>query len=168
LILLFNLGHKRRFGPSTPLTPSQLRMTRIFLWSIAAIVQLIGAVLLVRVESWRDGSLVTSGKVVDHQVHSGNKGGKTYSEVVEFNIADGRVIRFDDPSSSPQPFAKGDIVAVRYQPLDPSDASIDEWHRIWGAPIALLSTGVMFFVVGSFARAPKSPATDVPETSGVA
>jgi hypothetical protein len=37
---------------------------------------------------------------------------------------------------------------VRYNPADPTDATIDTWFRLWGFPLIFLAAGVIELAVG--------------------
>jgi hypothetical protein len=57
-------------------------------------------------------------------------------------------VEFRSKISSSDPFAVGATVPVRYNPADPSDASIDTWFRLWGFPLIFLAVGVLEMCVG--------------------
>jgi hypothetical protein len=72
----------------------------------------------------------------------------TRAEVVEFTTPDGARCEFRSRISSSDPFPVGATVPVRYNPADPTDATIDTWFRIWGFPLIFLGVGVIELCVG--------------------
>jgi hypothetical protein len=72
----------------------------------------------------------------------------TRAEVVEFATPDGVRHEFRSRISSSDPFEVGASVPVRYNPADPSDATIDTWFRLWGFPLIFMVAGVLEIVVG--------------------
>lgn len=72
----------------------------------------------------------------------------TRSEIVEFIAADGARFEFRSRIGSSDPFPIGAQVPVRYNPVDPTDATIDTWFRLWGFPLIFLAVGFVEMAVG--------------------
>lgn len=72
----------------------------------------------------------------------------TRAEIVEFTTADGARIEFRSKIGSSDPFPVGASVPVRYNPADPTDASIDTWFRLWGLSFVFLAVGLVEMAVG--------------------
>ena len=92
-------------------------------------------------------SIKTSGTVVDNSYatvnHDGTLSG-AYYPVVEFTLATGTAVRFNDGIGSlPPDYAVGDQVAVLYNPTDPKDARIYTWKRIWFVPTLFIAIGLL-------------------------
>lgn len=140
---------------------------------IAMVVMGIGFVLgsgffLWRTNAWHATSATTSGTVIGQAIgissgqrpasgvaprgtSGGMSGGSrrsTRAEVVEFNTPDGTRHEFRSRIGSSDPFAVGATVPVRYNPADPTDATIDTWFRLWGFPLIFLGAGLIEIVVG--------------------
>lgn len=75
-------------------------------------------------------------------------GRPTRAEVVEFTTPDGARHEFRSKISSSDPFAVDAAVPVRYNPVDPTDATIDTWFRVWGFPFIFFAAGLVEVVVG--------------------
>lgn len=136
---------------------------------IAMVVMGIGFVLgsgffLWRTNAWHATSVTTSGTVIGQALglRSGqmpasgvaprgiSNGSRrpTRAEIVEFSTPDGTRHEFRSKIGSSDPFAVGATVPVRYNPADPTDATIDTWFRLWGFPLIFLAAGLIEIVVG--------------------
>lgn len=150
-----------------------LHNTQPWIFRIAARVIVIGMIVmgfglcvgsgifLWRTKVWMETSVSATGTVTAQSM-SMQRGGPvgaprrntsassrpTRAEVVEFTAADGTRVEFRSKISSSDPFAVGATVPVRYNPADPTDASIDTWFRLWGFPLIFLAVGVLEMCVG--------------------
>lgn len=136
---------------------------------IGMVVMGIGFVLgsgffLWRTNAWHATSVATSGTVIGQALGlrsgqmpasgvapRGTSSGSTRptrAEIVEFNTPDGARHEFRSRIGSSDPFAVGASVPVRYNPADPTDATIDTWFRVWGFPLIFLGAGLIEIVVG--------------------
>jgi hypothetical protein len=109
----------------------------------------------------------TTGTVVDNTYSTTNHDGTlsgAYYPVVEFAQANGTLVRFNDGIGSlPPDYAAGAQVAVVYDPLNPKDARVYTWKRIWFVPtlfiaIGLLPTVIAFVIVKALKRSFKAKA----------
>jgi hypothetical protein len=108
-----------------------------------------------------------NGTVIDNSYatvnHDGTLSG-AYYPVVEFRQANGTLVRFNDGVGSlPPDYAVGSQVPLVYNPLNPQDARIYTWKRIWFAPtlfitIGLLPSFITIVVMRALRRTPKSKA----------
>lgn len=90
--------------------------------------------------------LRTTGTVVNNSYattsHDGTVSG-AYYPVVEFSDRNGTLVRFQDGIGSlPPDYSVGEQVALLYNPLNPKEARVYTWKRIWFAP-------TLFIVIGS-------------------
>lgn len=140
---------------------------------IGMVVMGIGFVLgsgffLWRTNAWHATSVATSGTVIGQALGlssgqmpvngagprgttPGSSRGSTRptrAEIVEFNTPDGTRHEFRSKIGSSDPFAVGAAVPVRYNPADPTDATIDTWFRLWGFPLIFLAAGFIELAVG--------------------
>jgi hypothetical protein len=155
------------------LRTSSLHNTQPWIFRIAARVIVIGMIVmgfglcvgsgifLWRTKVWMETSVSATGTVTAQSM-SMQRGGSvgapgrntsassrpTRAEVVAFTAADGTRVEFRSKISSSDPFAVGATVPVRYNPADPTDASIDTWFRLWGFPLIFLAVGVLEMCVG--------------------
>ncbi|MFM7260673.1 MAG: DUF3592 domain-containing protein, partial [bacterium] len=152
-----------------------LHATQPAIFRIAARVVVIGMIVmgigllvgsgfvLWRTNTWYATSTTTSGTVIAQALGvssgqmpangAGSRGTSTSSrptraEVVEFTTPDGARHEFRSRISSSDPFEVGASVPVRYNPADPTDATIDTWFRVWGFPLIFLGAGLIEIVVG--------------------
>jgi hypothetical protein len=101
----------------------------------------------------------TSGTVVRLEESDSSEGGCcVYSPVVEFDV-NGQTYSFEgDNASSPSDYEVGEVLDVRYNPLDPSTAQIDSFYERWAFPIiivpAMMITALIlnFFMIRSRRR----------------
>ncbi len=132
----------RSRGTGRPLSPRAARAMRGVLAVLAVGLQAGGVFALWRTERWIASSATVEGTVVSVERSRGRRGRSTYRETVRFVAADGTEHEFTESVGTSDPYATGDVVAVRYQPSDPSDASIDTAVRLWLVPGLLLVVGV--------------------------
>jgi hypothetical protein len=94
-------------------------------------------------------ALHAEGIVVDQATSAGSKGGTLYSPVVEFSTSDGRQIRVTGSVSSSSPsYARGDHVAVLYDPANPEQARLDSFTEAWFATLIMAGLGSVFALIG--------------------
>ena len=149
----------RTHGPSEHFRwiPRVIGATALAIGVLLAVVSL---VLLARSWSWHQGTIATTGTVVEHRSSTSmhrnpNSAGPrsrratTFAEVVRFADAEGREHTVESAISVSHPFAVGETVPVRYEPSDPAGARIDSWFRIWGFPLVFLAGGALFASVGA-------------------
>lgn len=143
--------------------PQFERFTRVIGFAAIAVglILAIGAlVVLADAWSWHGRSVSATGMVVAHDsggVHARvGVGSRTqrasYAEVVSFTDASGAQHEFKSRIATSDPFEVGASVPVRYDPGDPSDATIDTWFRLWGFPLIFAGAGVLMAVVGGVFR----------------
>jgi hypothetical protein len=104
-------------------------------------------------ERWIASSATVEGTVVSVERSQGRKGRSTYREVVRFTAADGTEHEFTESMGSSHPYAKGETVAVRYQPSNPADAAIATTVRLWIAPALLVLVGIACAAGAFFTKA---------------
>lgn len=89
------------------------------------------------------------GTVVGNDYRAFAEGGAAYVPLVEFQAADGQVVRFTDSVGTiPPEFEQGEHVTVLYNPQDPENARLSTWKRIWFAPTLITSIGLIPLLVG--------------------
>jgi hypothetical protein len=93
----------------------------------------------------------TTGTVVDNSYSTSNHDGTlsgAYYPVVEFTDTNGTLVRFmEGVGSLPPDYTVGDQVAVVYDHLNPKDARIYTWKRIWFAPTLFIVVGLLPIVI---------------------
>lgn len=101
----------------------------------------------------------TTGIVVRmEESSSADSGCCVYSPVVEFDV-NGQAYSFEgDNASDPPAYKVGEVVDVRYDPLDPNTAQIDSFFERWAFPILIIpamtiaTLAVNFFMLRAFRR----------------
>jgi len=90
-------------------------------------------------------SLVTNGTVIKLVSHS-SKGGTVYSHEVRF-LASERSFQFEGNGASyPPVYHVEQVVRVRFDPSDPTNASIDTPFQVWTNFIIFVALGIIFTV----------------------
>ncbi|MBL9119579.1 MAG: DUF3592 domain-containing protein [Phycisphaerae bacterium] len=112
--------------------------------------QVVAGVLAIRTKLWLDNAVATSGTVTELDRRRSRKS-TTYAEHVRFTDAAGAEHEFISGLSTSHPYSVGAVVPVRYDPNDPTSASIDTAFRNWFVPglifvMALVFTGIGFSI----------------------
>ncbi|MBI1920778.1 MAG: DUF3592 domain-containing protein [Geobacter sp.] len=93
-------------------------------------------------------SVETTGTVV-HFHESRDSKSTTYAPEVTFTGPDGTWVRFRSQIGRGSPaYTIGELVPVRYNPQDPSQAEINEGQTLWMPIIILFSLGIAFTALG--------------------
>jgi len=98
---------------------------------------------------WLRISKVTNGRVID-VVREGDGRGANYFPIVEFTPS-ARVpvvFRAHTQNSYLESYAAGDMVMVRYNPDDPTQAKINTGVRNWGPLIIVVAVGASLALCG--------------------
>jgi hypothetical protein len=89
----------------------------------------------------------TEGTVIDNSYATTNHDGTlsgAYYPVVEFRETGGSLVRFNDGVGSlPPDYSVGERVNIVYDPLNPKDARIYTWKRIWFVPTLFIAIGLL-------------------------
>jgi hypothetical protein len=101
----------------------------------------------------------TQGTVIEMEESSSAEGGCcVYSPVIEFEL-NGQTYTFDGGNASyPPDYEVGEVVDVRYDPLNPAMAQIDSYFERWAFPICIIPAMTIaalvlnFFMFRSFRR----------------
>lgn len=82
----------------------------------------------------------------------GSKGSVSYAPQVRFQTPDERQIIFETRMSVSRNLAPypGSVVAVLYDPSNPSNARIDRFVFLWLFPVLLMGIGGMFLLIAGF------------------
>ena len=93
----------------------------------------------------------TTGTVVRmEESSSADSGCCVYSPVVEFDV-NGQDYSFEgDNASDPPAYKVGEVVDVRYDPLDPNTAQIDSFFERWIFPILIIPAMTLTALVLNF------------------
>jgi hypothetical protein len=101
----------------------------------------------------------TAGTVVRLEESNSSEGGCcVYSPVVEFDV-NGQTYSFEGANASyPPDYEAGEVIDVRYDPLDPYTAQIDSFYERWTFPIIIIPAMTItalilnFFMFRAFRR----------------
>lgn len=111
---------------------------------------LVAVYLFVRTRRFLETAADTTGVIVDLIASRSSEGGTTYKAVVDFQTADGRMIRWTETmSSSPAAGQPGDQLPMKYDPDNPEDARIAKPFRMWFLPVFFLGMGIIFGGIGA-------------------
>jgi len=93
----------------------------------------------------------TTGTVVEMEESNTTDGGCcVYSPVIEFNI-NGQTYSFDGGNASyPPEYKVGEVVDIRYDPVDPNTAQIDSYFERWAFPICIIPAMTITALVLNF------------------
>lgn len=93
----------------------------------------------------------TTGTVVRmEESSSADSGCCVYSPVVEFDV-NGQAYSFEgDNASDPPAYKVGEVVDVRYDPLDPTTAQIDSYFERWAFPSCIIPAMTLTALVLNF------------------
>ena len=93
----------------------------------------------------------TTGTVVRMEESSSTEGGCcVYSPVIEFDV-NGQTYSFEgDTASYPPEYEVGEVVDVRFDPLDPNTAQIDSYFERWAFPICIIPAMTIAALVLNF------------------
>jgi hypothetical protein len=101
----------------------------------------------------------TTGVVVDFQVRRGpssRASNPSLAPVVAFTTANGEPVQFTSTlASTPPRFSIGQQVAIAYDPVNPSQATIDGFWDAWFFSLVTAGAGLFFFLLGLAIRKPR-------------
>jgi hypothetical protein len=111
--------------------------------------------LVSRARIWRTRGVIAEGTIVAFDIRSPSGDSariKLYAPVVTFQTAEGKAMRFTSSRGErPNPYVKGQRVAVRYLPEDPSGADLD---AVTSGSFALVVVVIMATVAFAVASLP--------------
>ena len=108
----------------------------------------LGLAMWARTRRFIQRSVAVEGVVTGAEERRGARG-TYYRNVVQFRLPDGRVIAFvDSIGANPPRFRVGEVVLVRYDSFDPTNARIASGSGMWLLPGLVVALGVLPLVVG--------------------
>lgn len=142
-----------RPGPAQPGEPTisvpkalPLRRNAFFALGVGLVIVL----LAVGWGVWNNSQLAGKTRIEGTVVTSPDSDGE--SGVVSFIAADGRRYRAEITSWSVfHSYWSGDTVAVAYDPADPTDARVADFHETFGGPVIIGGFGSLFVLAGAWA-----------------
>jgi hypothetical protein len=122
---------------------------------VGAVVLIAAAICLITAAVWAfdpyrltTAGLRAAGRVTQLDRHSGS--GDSYFPVFVYSDRKGAEHRiYSKIGSYPPSHKMGDAVTVLYLPGHEDSAKLDDWFDFWGAPILLLSLGVVYLLIGA-------------------
>ncbi len=97
------------------------------------------------------------GTVVDVKVYQNNKGGRSYTPIVQFRIPSNEIIEFRGHKSFVRPlffqpaYRRDERVEVLYEVATPTNARVGNFFSLWGWILAAGLFGLFFCTVGTLA-----------------
>ncbi|MDX1379382.1 MAG: DUF3592 domain-containing protein [Anaerolineales bacterium] len=89
-----------------------------------------------------------SGRVKTFQLSDNVDGGMTYCPLIEFTTDRGETVVFNTlVCSNPAPYEPGEEVTIFYDPLDPTNAQVDEFWSKYTGPFAIGVSGLVILLV---------------------
>lgn len=134
-----------------------LRVVAMIFAGVGIVLLLVGvlvAFLVNQGNNERTGSAAGTVVEVNERVDRDMKNGKwtthvTYCPVIEYEVDDKPFLyRSNMCSGSGPETVVGGVVALKYNPANPSDAAIDSWAGRWLAPTILGGLGTVFTLIG--------------------
>lgn len=118
--------------------------------AIGAAMLIGSAALVAHTRGFVASALRAEGTVIDILPNrSGNSASVTYSPVIEFRTAAGKLVEVrSSTSSNPPAYTEGDKVQMLYLADTPEDARLAGYLSLWGAPTVAASLGAVFLLIG--------------------
>ena len=98
-----------------------LLLVGVIFLGVSAVMLGLGIFFFVRTRRFLRSAVDATGTILELRESSGSEGGTVYSAVVEFRIADGRTIRWEESMASNPPAGRpGEQLAMKYDPANRS------------------------------------------------
>jgi hypothetical protein len=118
-------------------------------FGVGLLLLVIAIFLIYRTRRFLARAVDTTGTVISFVTSHSSEGGVTYKPVVQFQVG-GQVVQFvDSMGSSPPSYEVGEVLPVKYDPLNPQKARPNKPFRLWFAPGLLILMGAIFGGIGA-------------------